>query len=86
MAYFGDKTASLKELRDAGDDLNFPALPAFGTVDAIHLPAIQVEHAGGDQNLELQVTDYSKTERRRRHRPHLHDAGPPAARHGEALL
>ena len=61
IAYFGDKTASLKELRDAGDDLNFPALPAFGTVDAIHLPAIQVEHAGGDQNLELQVTDYSKT-------------------------
>ena len=59
MAYFGAKTATMQELRDAGNDLNFPALPAFGTVDVIHLPAIQVEHANGDQNLELQVTDYS---------------------------
>ena len=59
MAYFGAKTATMQELLDAGNDLNFPALPAFGTVDVIHLPAIQVEHANGDQNLELQVTDYS---------------------------
>ena len=59
MAYFGAKTASLQELRDAGADMNFPALPAFGTVDMIHLPAIQVQHANGDQNLELEVTDYS---------------------------
>ena len=59
MAYFGAKTATMQELRDADGDLNFPALPAFGTVDVIHLPAIQVEHANGDQNLELQVTDYS---------------------------
>ena len=40
MAYFGAKTASLRELRDAGADINFPALPAFGTVDMIHLPAM----------------------------------------------
>ncbi len=55
MSYFGAKTASLQELRDAGADLNFSALPAFGTVDMIHLPAIQVQHANGDQNLELTV-------------------------------
>jgi alpha-galactosidase len=61
MAYFGARTATLQQLRDAGDDLNFPALPAFGTVDMIHLPAIQVQHANGDQNLELTVSDYSQT-------------------------
>ena len=55
MAYFGARTATLQEVRDAGDDMNFPALPAFGTVDMIHLPAIQVQHANGDQNLELEV-------------------------------
>ena len=55
MAYFGSKTASLQEVRDAGDDINFSTLPAFGTVDMIHLPAIQIEHANGDQNLELRV-------------------------------
>ena len=58
MAYFGGKTATLQELRNAGADVNFPVLPAFGTVDMIHLPAIQLQHANGDQNLELQVTDY----------------------------
>ena len=61
MAYFGSKTASLQEVNDAGDNLNFPALPAFGTVDAVHLPALQVQHANGDQNLELQVTGYETT-------------------------
>ena len=55
MAYFGSKTATIQEVRDAGDDFNFPALPAFGTVDMIHLPAIQIEHANGDQNLECRV-------------------------------
>ena len=55
MAYFGARTATLQEVRDAGDDVNFPALPAFGTVDMIHLPAIQIQHANGDQNLELRV-------------------------------
>ena len=44
MAYFGARTATLQEVCDAGDDVNFPALPAFGTVDMIHLPAIQVQH------------------------------------------
>lgn len=59
MDYYGTKAVSLQELRDAGADYNFPALPAFGTVDMIHLPAIQVQHANGDQNLELKVSDYS---------------------------
>jgi alpha-galactosidase len=62
MAYFGAKSASLQEIRDAGSDLNFPALPAFGTVDMIHLPAIQVEHTNGDQNLELEVSAYSSVD------------------------
>jgi alpha-galactosidase len=55
MAYYGAKGADLRQLRDAGDDLNFSALPAFGTVDMIHLPALQIQHANGDQNLELSV-------------------------------
>ena len=59
MAYFGSKSATLQALRDAGEDANFAALPAFGTVDMIHLPAVQLQHANGDQNLELKVTDYT---------------------------
>ena len=59
MAYYGAKTATLQELRNAGADISFPALPAFGTVDMIHLPAIQIQHANGDQNLELAVTGYT---------------------------
>ena len=60
MDYFGDKTADLQQLRNAGADLNFAALPAFGTADMIHLPALQVQHANGDQNLELSVQDYEQ--------------------------
>lgn len=59
MAYFGSKSATMKELDEAGDNMNFSALPAFGTVDVVHLPAVQVQHANGDQSLELVVTDYS---------------------------
>ena len=62
LVYFGAKTATRQEIVDAGADLNFSALPAFGTVDMIHLPAIQVQHANGDQNLELEVTDYASTD------------------------
>ncbi len=58
MDYYGARVASLAELRSAGDAFDFSALPAFGTVDMIHLPALQVQHANGDQNLELQVTAY----------------------------
>ena len=59
QAYYGDKSATLQELRDAGCDLNSHALPAFGTVDAVQAPALQVQHVDGDLNLELKVTDYS---------------------------
>ena len=62
MAYYGAKVATIQELRDAGDDFDFPALPAFGTVDMIHLPAIQVEHTNGDQNLELRVENVESRE------------------------
>lgn len=58
QSYYGDNSATLQQLRDAGCDMSFHALPAFGTVDAIHVPALQVQHADGDQNLELKVTAY----------------------------
>ena len=59
QSYYGDKNATLQELRDGGSDLNFHAMPAFGTVDAVQSPALQVQHADGDLNLELKVTDYA---------------------------
>ncbi len=63
MAYYGPRVTSLQELRDAGADLNASALPTFGTVDMVQLPALQVLHADGDLNLELKVEDYEvKTE------------------------
>lgn len=58
QSYYGDKSATIQQLRDAGSDLNFHALPAFGTVDAVHVPAFQVQHADGDLNVELMVTGY----------------------------
>ena len=60
QSYYGDKSATLQQLRDAGADLGTHALPAFGTVDCIQLPALQVQHADGDLNLEMQVTGYEK--------------------------
>jgi len=32
-----------------------PALPTFGDIDHIHLPALLVQHADGDQSLQLRV-------------------------------
>ena len=58
MAYYGPRVTSLQELRDAGADLGASALPAFGTVDMVGLPALQVLHADGDLNLELKVDNY----------------------------
>ena len=58
QTYYGEKSATLQELRDAGSDLNFHVLPAFGTVDAVQVPALQVQHSDGDLNLELKVTNY----------------------------
>jgi alpha-galactosidase len=56
--YFGAKLSDVRQLKEAGSDFNFAALPTFGTVDMIHLPALQVQHNDGDLNLELRVTDY----------------------------
>ena len=56
--YFGAKLTNAVELKEAGSDFNFAALPTFGTIDMIHLPALQVQHTDGDLNLELEVTDY----------------------------
>lgn len=53
--YYGPKLADPWQIAEAGDDLNSSAMPAFGTVDMINLPALQVRHADGDQNLELTV-------------------------------
>ena len=58
MAYYGPRGINLRELRDAGANLNSSALPAFGTVDMVQLPALQVLHANGDLNLELKVENY----------------------------
>ncbi len=57
MAYYGPRLAQPWQVADAGTDFNFPVLPAFGTVDMIHPAALQVQHAGGDQNLELSVKE-----------------------------
>ena len=59
LGYYGDRSATLQQLRESGSDLNFPALPAFGTVDMVQLPALQVQHGDGDLNLELVVADYT---------------------------
>lgn len=53
--YYGPKLADPWQIAEAGDDLNSSAMPAFGTVDMINLPALQVRHGDGDQNLELTV-------------------------------
>ncbi|MCR4603229.1 MAG: alpha-galactosidase [Prevotella sp.] len=58
QSYYGNKSATLQELRDAGADLSFHAMPAFGTIDCVQAPALQVQHMDGDLNLELKVTDY----------------------------
>ena len=63
QSYYGDKSATLQQLRDAGADLSFHALPAFGTVDAVHTPALQVQHFDGDLNYELRITARMTTEK-----------------------
>lgn len=60
--YYGERSATMEQLRESGCDLNFPVLPAFGTVDMVQLPALQVEHTDGDMNLELKVEEYSRVD------------------------
>jgi len=58
QVFYGDTGATLQELRDAGSAFDFEVMPAFGSVDPVHLPALHIQHCDGDQNLELKVTDY----------------------------
>ena len=58
QVFYGDAGATLQELRDAGSAFDFEVMPAFGSVDPVHLPALHIQHCDGDQNLELKVTDY----------------------------
>lgn len=60
--YYGTRIANPWQIQDAGTDLNSSALPAFGTVDMLDLPALQVEHADGDQNLELVVNSVEQND------------------------
>lgn len=43
--YYGGPITKVNQLKEAGSDLNFAALPTFGTVDMIHLPTLQVQHS-----------------------------------------
>lgn len=54
VLYFGDKSATLADIEAAGET-GLAALPVFGDIDMIHLPALQVQHADGDLSLNLRV-------------------------------
>ncbi|MGN1253589.1 MAG: alpha-galactosidase, partial [Prevotella sp.] len=56
LDYFGSRLSNPWQITSTGTDLNASALPAFGTVDMLDTPALLLEHADGDQNLELTVT------------------------------
>ena len=59
VLYYGDKSATVEDL-NAASVQGSPALPAFGTVDMVVLPALQIQHADGDLNLEMRIqsTEY----------------------------
>ena len=50
MDYYGTSLVNVTQLKEAGSDLNFAVLPTFGTIDMIHLPALQVQHTDGARN------------------------------------
>lgn len=56
LDYFGSRISNPWQITSTGTDLNASALPSFGTVDMLDTPALLLEHADGDQNLELTVT------------------------------
>ena len=43
--YYGGPITKVNQLKEAGSDLDFAALPTFGTVDMIHQPTLQVQHS-----------------------------------------
>ena len=57
--YYGDKSATVNDitqlLNGQINDQMVNAYPAFGDIDMIHLPALQVQHANGDLSLNLIV-------------------------------
>ena len=58
LLYYGDKSATMEDVRNQMSDVRnqmSAAYPAFGDIDMIHLPAIQVQHADGDLSLNLSV-------------------------------
>ena len=64
LLYYGDKSATLEDITQLlNGQINdqmvnekmVNAYPAFGDIDMIHLPAIQVQHADGDLSLNLSV-------------------------------
>ena len=62
MDYYGSRSCTAAEVRDAGTAFNYPALPAFGAVDMVQLPALQIQHADGDLSSELKVEGYDVKE------------------------
>jgi len=59
VLYYGDKSATMADL-NAASVQGSRALPAFGTVDMVQLPALQIQHTNGDLSLEMgvQSTEY----------------------------
>ena len=59
VLYYGDKSATIADL-NAASVQGSQALPAFGTVDMVNLPALQIQHTNGDLSLEfgIQNTEY----------------------------
>ena len=58
LLYYGDKSATLDDIANSQQLIangQSPAYPAFGDIDMIHLPALQVQHADGDLSLNLRV-------------------------------
>ena len=52
LLYYGEKSALEADLQSLS---TMSALPTFGDIDHIHLPALLVQHADGDQSLQLRV-------------------------------
>ena len=58
LLYYGDKSATEEDIssqQSAVSNQPSEAYPAFGDIDMIHLPALQVQHADGDLSLNLSV-------------------------------
>lgn len=52
LLYYGDLSGSAEDIANANANA---ALPTFGDIDHIHLPALLVQHADGEQSLQLRI-------------------------------